>query len=142
MLPQQQSYRGYFVATIISIIFAVVGFSYNAWRLERSEANTTIRTASFEVLTQLAELEQTLYIAYYDEDLTQGSPRKSWVQVGLIKDLSVLISPDVATESEALAVFWSANWQQAATEQQTIDQLIVHIDRVRLEIKSTIQTLD
>jgi len=142
MLPQQQSYRGYFVATIISIIFAVVGFSYNAWRLERSEANTTIRTASFEVLTQLAELEQTLYIAYYDEDLTQGSPRKSWVQVGLIKDLSVLISPDVATESEALAVFWSANWQQAATEQQTIDQLIAHIDRVRLEIKSTIQTLD
>lgn len=142
MLPQQQSYRGYFVATIISIIFAVVGFSYNAWRLERSEANTTIRTASFEVLTQLAELEQTLYIAYYDEDLTQGNPRKSWVQVGLIKDLSVLISPDVATESEALAVFWSANWQQAATEQQTIDQLIVHIDRVRLEIKSTIQTLD
>lgn len=142
MLPQQQSYRGYFVATIISIIFAVVGFSYNAWRLERSEANTTIRTASFEVLTQLAELEQTLYIAYYDEDLTQGSPRKSWVQVGLIKDLSVLISPDVATESESLAVFWSANWQQAATEQQTIDQLIVHIDRVRLEIKSTIQTLD
>jgi len=142
MLPANTNIRVYFSATILSIVFAVVGFSYNAWRLERSEANTTIRTASFEVLTQLADLEQTLYIAFYDNNAVQGSPRKAWVKVGLIADLSVLISPEVESQSQELKRYWAENWQGASDQQIVVDQLISHIDGVRSQIKITLATLE
>ena len=92
----------YYMTAIISMIFAVVGFSYNAWRLEVSEDNSNIRTASFEVLQELAELEQTIYALHYDNYVTEGSPRKAWVSVGLIVDMSMLISPEVIKEAENL----------------------------------------
>jgi len=82
----------YYVTAIFSVVFAVVGFSYNAWRLEVTEDNSNIRAASFEVLTVLAELEQIIYAAHYDKDTKEGSPRKGWVKIGLIVDLDSLIS--------------------------------------------------
>lgn len=35
---------------VVSLVFAVSGFSYNAWRLEQSEENNIVRDASFHVL--------------------------------------------------------------------------------------------
>jgi hypothetical protein len=50
----------------LSIVLAVVGISYSAWRLELSEDDINIRTALFTMLPKLAQLEQLIYASHYD----------------------------------------------------------------------------
>jgi hypothetical protein len=46
----------YSMTLFLSVIFALVGFSYNVWRMEASEQNNNIRTACFEMLLELSAL--------------------------------------------------------------------------------------
>ncbi|KGJ86749.1 hypothetical protein [Colwellia psychrerythraea] len=127
---------------IFSLLFTLVGFSYNVWRMEVSENNNNMRTASFEMLKNLSSLEQLVYSAYYDEDLKEGNPRKGWVIVGLIDDLSVLTNEDVKTTTTDLKEVWSLHWETIASRQQTVDSIVGSIDDVRDEIKSLLKSLD
>ncbi|MDA0273327.1 MAG: hypothetical protein O3C68_08750 [Proteobacteria bacterium] len=43
---------------VVSLVFAVTGFSYNAWRLEQSEENNIVRVVSFHVLTETARRDE------------------------------------------------------------------------------------
>ena len=132
----------YYMTALLSLVIAVVGFSYNAWRLEVSEENSNIRTASFEVLANLAELEQIIYAAHYDKNTQEGSPRKAWVKVGLIVDLSTLISQSVEKQSLQLKEVWSTNWERISTDQDATNNVIEEIDLVRKEIKHVMSGLD
>lgn len=134
--------RSYYITTVASVLFAVIGFSYNAWRLEVSEDNSNIRTAAFQVLVELADFEQVLYAGFYDGDNVRGSPRMGWVKVGLIKDLSVLISPEVQNSAKQLQRQWQTSWQQAATSQAAVDQLVAEVDSVRNEIQRVLVGLN
>ncbi len=127
---------------IFSLLFTLMGFSYNVWRMEVSENNNNIRTASFEMLINLSSLEQLVYSAYYDDDLKEGNPRKGWVIVGLIDDLSVLTDDEVKTKTTALKDVWSVNWETISTSQQTVDKVVGSIDSVRDEIKILLNSLD
>jgi len=131
----------YFITSIFSLIFAVVGFSYNAWRLEVSEENNTKRTAAFEVLSNLAELEQVIFSAHYDKDENAGNPRKGWVKVGLIVDLSILIDTNVAEEAELLKVRWTDNWLTINESTSDIGVLTKQIDQVRNVLKKELSDL-
>jgi len=66
----------YQVTVIFSVLFALIGFSYNVWRMEVSEENSNIRTACFEMLINLSSLEQLIYAAHYDADKDEGNPDK------------------------------------------------------------------
>ena len=132
----------YFTGTIIGVIFAVIGFSYNAWRLEVTEDNNNIRVASFTVLKELAELEQLIYAGHYDKNTAEGSPRRGWIKVGLIVDLSSLINHAVRDEAVSLKSSWQANWQSFTDDKKATDMLIVNIDAVRAELKSTLDALE
>ena len=72
--------RNYQVAVIASLLFALLGFSYNVWRMEVSENNNNMRTASFEMLKNLSSLEQLIYSAYYDDDFNLVTSRKTIAQ--------------------------------------------------------------
>lgn len=76
MVSDQAKLKLYYLTAIFSLIFSLLGFSYNAWRMEVSEDNSNIREAAFEVLKELGELEQIVYALHYDHDQTSGSPRK------------------------------------------------------------------
>ena len=132
----------YYVTAILGVVFAIVGFSYNAWRLEVSEDNNNIRTASFEVLKELAELEQIIYAAHFDKNEIEGNPRKGWVKIGLIVDLSSLISKPVEQYAGELASTWQNKWESIKQDRSAVDQLISNIETVRQEIKSTLGTLE
>ena len=134
--------KAYYATAILGVVFAVIGFTYNAWRLVVSEDNTNIRTAAFAVLNELAELEQTIYSAHYDQDNINGSPRKGWVKVGLIVDLSMLMGDSVEQSAVALKANWTENWQSVAQDRATTNELIEKIDDVRSEIKSQLTMLD
>ena len=137
----EKKLKSYYLTAIFSVIFAVVGFSYNAWRLEVSEDNSNIRTASFEVLKELAELEQIIFTRHYDKDLQKGNPRVGWVKVGLILDLSMLISPEVNSKAENLTEIWANEWALIATDRPTVEKLSDSIDEVRSEIKVVLSQL-
>ena len=132
----------YYLTAIFSMIFAVTGFSYNAWRLEVSEDNNNIRTAAFEVLTELAELQQLVYSAHYDQDKVAGNPRTGWVKIGLIVDLSVLIDSRVKDRSIQLKAMWTENWSEMQSNRQATDALVDAIDEVRMEITHSLKNLN
>ena len=123
------------------MVVAVVGFSYNAWRMELTEDNNNIRTASFEVLTELSELEQVIYAAHYDKNLQDGNPRKAWVKVGLIVDLSSLISAQVEKDASDLKNLWSKNWHLVKDDESVTKKLVVQMDKVRISIKNDLKNL-
>ena len=102
----------YQLTAIFSLVFAIAGFSYNAWRMAESEHNNTIRTASFETLIQLSELEQLIYAAYYDKDINRGNPRQGWLAVGLISDLSYLSGTAEQQAATALTNTWEKTLAQ------------------------------
>ena len=132
----------YYVMAIFSMFFALLGFTYNAWRMEVSEDNNTIRTASFEVLKVLAETQQLIYAAHYDQNEIEGDPRKGWVKIGLIVDLSFLINQSVERRAQQLRQAWQDNWGIMADDRHATNKLINEIEQVRSEIKSTLIALD
>jgi len=132
----------YQITVVFSVLFALIGFSYNVWRMEISEENNTTRTACFEILINLSSLEQLIYTAHYDGDINEGSPRKGWVTVGLIVDLSALTDEAVSEESLALKKVWSTNWNTMATSRESVDQIVKAIDSVRNQIKDLLGSLE
>jgi len=137
----KQKLKIFYITSIFSMVFAVLGFSYNTWRMELSEENNNLRTASFEVLLQLSELEQIIYAIHYDNDIKEGSPRKGWVKVGLVNDLSSLIGGEVKQESLALKKLWGLHWQDVSSDEQIVQILVSKIDSVRLSIKRVLEGL-
>jgi hypothetical protein len=138
----QKKQNLYLLTVSFSVLFALIGFTYNVWRMEVSEENNTIRTACFEILTNLSSLEQLIYTAYYDGDSKEGSPRKGWVKVGLITDLSALADDAVQTRSTQLKAVWSDNWSTISTSQASVDKMVNAIDSVRVEIKRLLDSLE
>lgn len=134
--------KAYYLTAILGVVFAVVGFSYNAWRLEVTEDNSNIRTASFEVLKELAEFEQLIFVAHYDKNKIEGNPRVGWVKIGLIVDLSALISKQVEVESLSLHNTWKDSWAKIANDTDATNKLITKIERVRKEIKKVLSSLN
>ncbi|MEZ9820075.1 hypothetical protein AB4238_05540 [Shewanella sp. 10N.286.45.A1] len=122
------------LTAVFSMLFALVGFSYNVWRMEITEYNN-VRSASFELLLQLSELESIIYAAHYDQDVIQGSPRKGWIKVNLIADLSVVTEPDIQTAAEALKADWQLNWESVASDENSAMQVVGKIDDTRLKVR-------
>ena len=136
------AFQAYRLTAIISLLFAVVGFSYNAWRLEQSEVNNIVRDASFQILIELAEFEQVIYARHYDQDVVEGSPRKGWVKIGLINDLSALVGPQVTESASLLKTNWAEHWNQVPDENNVVESLIVSVDAVRESVKARLVSLD
>jgi len=127
---------------IFSVLFTLLGFSYNVWRMEASEKNNNIRTASFEILITLSSLEQLVYAAYYDGDKKEGNPRIGWINVGLINDLSILTNEKAKRKATVLNDVWAENWQEIANSQTSVNQIVKAIDNVRDEIKLLLYSLE
>lgn len=141
MGEQHNTLRIYQITVIFSVLFALLGFSYNVWRMEVSEQNSNIRTACFEILLTLSELEQLVYIAHYDNNPSEGSPRKGWVKVGLIADMSALTTTNVEQGATELKTIWSHHWDKIDTNRESVDTIVIAIDAVRADIKATLGML-
>jgi hypothetical protein len=132
----------YQITAILSILLTLSGFTYNVYRLEQSEINSNIRTSSFEMLKELASLEQIVYAAYYEQDKVLGNPRTGWVKVGMIKDLSIICFDEKVMESEQLVKTWEENWPSMNTNQNSVEKIITSIDNVRKKIRVVLQNLN
>ena len=132
----------YQATALFSVLFALMGFSYNVWRMEVTEHNSSVREASFELLLQLAELEQLVYAAYYDQDPERGNPRVGWVTVGLVADLSIACSAEVRESALALKTVWGERWETLPTERASADAVVAAIDETRARVQQVLLQLD
>lgn len=137
-----RSLRLYQYTVIFSVLFTLLGFTYNVWRMEVTEENSNIRTASFEMLLALSSLEQLVYSAHYDGDVKEGNPRKGWVHVGLIGDLGILTTDAVKMRADVLKVVWGEHWQAMPTSRSSTDYIVQAIDDTRSEIKRALSSLE
>ncbi|MCE9686759.1 hypothetical protein LZP73_11135 [Shewanella sp. AS16] len=127
---------------VFSMLFALIGFSYNVWRMEVTETNATLREASFEMLLQLSELELNVYAAYYDQDAIEGNPRRGWVKVGLIEDLSMLMPAEIRLAAKELKQSWSEHWSRLPTEETSAISVVTAIDATRAQVRQALAALD
>lgn len=126
---------------IFSMLFALIGFSYNVWRMEITEYNSNMRSASFELLLQLSELEAIIYSAHYDKNRIDGNPRKGWIKVGLIADLSMITETHVHQSAQELHTSWQENWQTMTESETSAQAIITRIDEMRDEVRKLIKNL-
>jgi hypothetical protein len=101
MTSLRQQLRDNAVA-LISLVVALGSLAYNTWRNERTEHNRNVRTAAFELLTKLAELERVVFLAQYDRDVAGGNPRTGWTYVLVIGDLSAVVPAPVPAHAAEL----------------------------------------
>lgn len=132
----------YQITSILSILLTLIGFSYNVYRLEQSEINSNIRTSSFEILKELANLEQIVYASHYEKDDKTGNPRTGWVKVGIVKDLSIICFGKESMNTENLYITWQKNWSSMKNNENSAKKIITSIDGVREEIRYVLQNLD
>ena len=118
MTTLRQQLRDNAVA-LISLAVAISSLSYNTWRNERTEANRNVRTATFELLMRLADLERVTYLAQYDRDARGGNPRVGWTYVLAIRDLASVVPAPVPAEAAALQKIWSENWEGLGAQDET-----------------------
>ncbi|MEC4726895.1 hypothetical protein HWQ46_15185 [Shewanella sp. D64] len=130
------------ITAVFSMIFALIGFSYNVWRMEITEYNSNMRSASFELLLQLSELEGIIYAAHYDQNIVEGNPRKGWIKVNLIADLSMIAEPEVSKSANALKMEWQENWQTLNRSETSAMNMVGAIDNTRDEVRHLLSKLN
>ena len=110
--------------------------------VEQTEANRNIRTAGFEVLLKLGELDQIVFFSYYDKDMIRGSPRARWADALTIKDLATLTAePEVSSSADLLNV-WSENWPGLGTNDVSADRISTAIDQLRNDMLAILAELE
>src|SRR3979409_1660139 len=124
MTTLRQQLRDNAVA-LISLVVALGSLAYNTWRNERTEHNRNVRTAAFEVLSKVAELERVVFLAQYDRDVAGGSPRTGWTYVLALCDLSKGAPAPPPARAEELQRVWSGNWEGLGKDDEAA---VNHID--------------
>jgi hypothetical protein len=129
---------------LISLFIAVTGLLYNTWRNEHSELNRNQRWASFEVLVMLSELQELVYISYYDPEQSDSSDfRRGWLKVLLIRDLSAVMSDPLPESADALHGVWDKNWKGLeARDRGSKERIELAIVDMRHFTLATLRSLD
>lgn len=125
---------------IISLIVAISALSYNTYRNELTELNRNKRSAGFELLKELNQLQLLIDYAHYDKDTEQGNPITGWGHVMYVKDMSHLISANVVADADHLGEIWAVEWEtvydNSASNQRITEGVNALRSRVRQEINA------
>jgi len=141
MTTLRQQVRDNAVA-LISLVVALGSLAYNTWRNERTEHNRNVRTAAFEVLSKLAELERVVFLAQYDRDVAGGNPRTGWTYVLVIGDLSAVVPAPVPAQAAELQRVWKGNWEGLGKDDETaVNRIDDAIKRLRDTTLGTLRSL-
>ena len=127
---------------LISLFVALSSLGYNTWRNESTERNRNIRTATFEILTKLAEFERVVFLAHYDRDRTLGNPRIGWTYVIVIHELSEVVPGAIEPKASELRAIWKDNWEGLGGNDDTaVDRIEVGIEALRVAALDTLRSL-
>ena len=127
---------------IISLFVAFSALGYNTWRNEQTEENRNIRAAGFEMLLHIGQLQRISYLAHYDKDLQQGNPRSGWVEVLVLRDLSMLMPAELQQQTQRLFDSWKENWQGLGEDESAVAAIDNAINDLRKEVLESIKKLE
>jgi hypothetical protein len=124
---------------LISLSVALFSVSHSTWRNERTEYNRNIRAATFQMLAKLADFERVVFLAHYDRDRTNGSPRIGWTDVIVINDLASVAPAPLQFKADRLRATWRDNWEHLdADDESSVDRIEAAIEDLR---QSTLMVL-
>lgn len=129
------------LVAIISLTVALSGVGYNTWRDEQSEQNRNIRTAGFEVLTEVGDLQRVVFFSHYDKNTEYGNPRAGWAHILTIHDLSQTMPAPVQVEADRLKAVWGTNWDTLGNSDNGVETINTAIDAYRLAVLDTLRSL-
>ena len=145
MKPQsiREQFRRNAVA-LISLFIAVTGLLYNTWRNEHSEYNRNQRWASFEILLMLGDMQEFVFLSYYDADKVDESDfRRGWAKVITIRDLSTVLDSPMSTDAVTLHATWDKNWEGLERRDKASKEAIdAAIASFRADTLMTLRDLD
>ena len=127
---------------IISLFVAFSALGYNTWRNELTEENRNIRAAGFEMLLHIGQLQRISYLAHYDMDLQQGNPRSGWVEVLVLRDLSMLMPEGSQKQTQRLFDSWKENWQGLGKDESAVAAIDNAINDLRQNVLESINKLE
>jgi hypothetical protein len=127
---------------IMSIIIAVYSISYNTWRTQTLEENSSKRVAAFEIMMKLGHLREVLFYNHYEKDTIQkGNPKTGWVYVLAIKDMSDILGGDISNTADSLVQIWSDNWEQLENKEENLDNILDVVEEVRKDTLNMVKLL-
>lgn len=115
---------------IISLLIAVIALIHNKRLYERSETNRNTRTASFEILMKLGELQQEVNLLVFAPE-SKGVPINAWGYVALIGDLSKLVPAPVPQKVDQMIQVWKENYAKIKENENSADVISQSIDEAR-----------
>ncbi len=129
------------IIAIISIAIAIMALSYNTWRNEHTERNRNTRTAAFEILKELDELQVVINYSYYRHESLMDNPYLGWGHIAYISDLSQLLPSPIPGKIKTLTEVWEKNWEKIKTNDAAIDNISNEIDHSRESVLSILRQL-
>jgi hypothetical protein len=126
---------------IISLVVAVSGLSYNTWRNEQTETNRNVRSAGFELLVKLGELDRVVFFSHFDRDPQMGNPRSGWAYVLTIRDLGELMPDEAARSTRDLVGLWQNNWSGLGDSDDSAQMISDAIDECRDKVLQALADL-
>mgnify|MGYP001825950075 CR=1 FL=1 len=128
---------------LISLAVAIISLSYNTWRNEASEANRTQRLVSIEILLKLADLQQVVWHNHYDGDIEdRGNLRTGWTLVLTIRDISTILGEPMPESGHKLWQVWNENYETLPNSTAAKDNIIMAIEKCRLDTLAVLQELE
>lgn len=116
---------------IISLSVALAALGYSTWRNERTEQNRNVREAGFELLSEVASLQQIVFYAHFKPGDARGDARMGWAEVLAIVDLAELMPDEVVRDAVALNKTWQADWADLGEDPEAHQRIDDAIDTVR-----------
>jgi hypothetical protein len=126
--------------SIISLFIAIIALFHNARLYEKSEINRNTRTAAFEILMKLGELQQEVNQLHYDP-MDKHSLIHAWGFIALIGDLSKLIPDPVPQTAQKLLDVWNQNYKKVKESEESVTAISDAIDATRSAVINVITHL-
>ncbi len=112
------------------------------WREEHTERNRNIRSATFEILTKLADFERIVFLAHYDRDHANGNPRIGWTDVIVIHDLAAVAPEPLESKATKLRQVWQDNWERLDSEDDAaVKSIEAAVEDLRVATLNTLRSL-
>lgn len=150
------------LVALISLVLAITSLSYNTWRNETSEMQRNWRDASFQILTELGELNQIILMRRYFSNLdgTQGlssdqvdsipQPEnwvRGWGSVTMMRDLSAVMPKPLPEQGQQLFDYWQRHAgalhdrSDPEAREQAAEILLGSIEELRVTVVNLISDL-
>lgn len=129
------------MAGVASVVVAFFAIMVNGHRNELTERNRNIRVAEFEILRNLADLQQMVDTTYFDHGGGKGGQSFTFSRILVIRDLAALSPEPVQQAAEKLMTAWRANGSKIDTSLDAVQKLSEEIVNVRKEVVASLKGL-